>query len=58
MIILAQAVAEYGGLSGGSSGSTNALVSRITNAGVEEYVIVGVVVLLAIMLLSKLLNAM
>jgi hypothetical protein len=57
MAVLAQAAAEYGALSSGSSGSTSAFMSRIANAGTEEYVIGAIVVLVALVLISKLLDA-
>ncbi len=57
MLILAQAAAEYGALGSGSSANTSALLNRINSAGPEEYLIAAVVVVVAIGLIMKLLDA-
>ena len=59
MNVLAQAVAEYGGMAGrgGGSGSLDQIVQRLSNASPMEYVLLAAGVLLALFLLMKLLDA-
>lgn len=59
MIILAQAIAEYGGISSqaGGSGSLERLVDRLSNASTSEHVLLGVGLFVALFLLMKLLDA-
>ncbi len=59
MNILAQAIAEYGGIASqsGASGSLETLANRLANGSVTDYVLLGAGLLLALFLLMKLLDA-
>lgn len=60
MNILAQAIAEYGGISSSQAGGASSLerfVDRLSNATTTEYLVMGLGVLIALFLLMKLLDA-
>lgn len=59
MILLAQAVAEYGGLAGqnAGAGSLDRALGRLANATPMEYVLLAAGLLFALFIIMKLLDA-